>query len=121
MDAASREARYQRIIATVCDVPAGCVATYGQVAELAGIPRGARQVGRALRELPDGSDVPWHRIITASGRLAFAPGSDAWERQSARLQREGVTLDNGRVNLRQFRWQPDLDELLWKPSATWDG
>lgn len=114
------ERRRSRILAMVCDVPPGRVASYGQIAELAGVPRGARQVGRALRELPAGQDVPWFRIVTASGKLAFEPGSEAWQRQAGHLAADGVTLTNGRVNMSLYRWQPDLDELLWKPSAAWD-
>ena len=115
-----REARRRRILDTVRDTPAGRVASYGQIAELAGVPRGARQVGRALRELPDGSDVPWYRIVRSSGRLAFEPGSAAWRRQRDRLAAEGVAVSGGRIDMARFRWQPDLDELLWKPSAAWD-
>ncbi|MGB5345252.1 MAG: MGMT family protein [Woeseia sp.] len=115
-----REARTRRIIATICDVPAGRVASYGQIAGLAGITNGARQVGRALRELPKGSDVPWYRIVTASGRLAFAVGGEPWQRQCRKLSKEGVILRNDRVDMRRYQWQPDLDEILWKPSAAWD-
>ena len=115
-----RERRRQRIYETICDVPPGSVASYGQIAELAGIPRGARQVGRALRELPKGSAVPWYRILTASGKLAFEVDSAAWRRQVERLAAEEVILTNGRVNMSLYRWQPDLDELLWKPSTAWD-
>ena len=115
-----REARRQRILATVGEVPEGFVASYGQIAELAGMPRGARQVGWALRSLRDNEDVPWHRIVTASGRLAFAVGNANWRRQRGLLAAEGVALSNERVDMRSCRWQPDLDELLWKPSAAWD-
>ncbi|MBT8085763.1 MAG: cysteine methyltransferase [Woeseia sp.] len=102
------------------DVPAGCVASYGQVAALAGLNNGARQVGRALRELPAGSDVPWYRIVTASGRLAFAVGSAPWHHQTKKLAQEGVVLKDQRIEMQHYRWQPDLDEILWKPSAAWD-
>ncbi|MDH3350047.1 MAG: methylated-DNA--[protein]-cysteine S-methyltransferase [Gammaproteobacteria bacterium] len=115
-----RIARMQRIWDTICDIPAGSVASYGQIAEIAGIPRGARQVGHALRQLPDGQDVPWHRVLQVSGRIAFAKGSAAYKEQSKRLMMEDVTVIAGRVDMRKYRWQPDLDELLWKPSAAWD-
>ncbi|NIV17167.1 MAG: hypothetical protein GWN47_01890, partial [Woeseiaceae bacterium] len=52
----------RRIREAIRDIPSGCVASYGQIAEIAGIPRGARQVGHALKHLPDGHDVPWHRV-----------------------------------------------------------
>jgi methylated-DNA-protein-cysteine methyltransferase related protein len=112
--------RLDRIWATVREIPAGAVASYGQVAELAGIPRGARQVGYALRQLPKGSDVPWHRVVTSSGKLAFDVGSRSYRRQVQELGKEAVPVSSGRVEMKKYRWQPDLDELLWKPSAAWD-
>ena len=115
-----RLARMQRIWDTICDVPAGTVASYGQVAAVAGIPRGARQVGHALRHLPDDHDVPWHRVIQASGRIAFSPGTPQFEEQQKRLMMEGVAVLSGRIDMQKYGWQPDLDELLWKPSSAWD-
>jgi len=114
------EQRIERIWATVRDIPEGSVASYGQVADIAGIPRGARQVGYALRHLPRGHDVPWHRVIQASGRIAFPPGSTAHRRQRKLLQQEDVPVLGGRIDMKKYRWQPDLDELLWKPRAAWD-
>ena len=119
-DTMDREQRMRRIWETVADVPPGCVASYGQIAAIAGIPRGARQVGYALRQAPDDLGLPWHRIITASGRSAFAPGSRAYRAQRDLLAGEGVRMSRGRVDIVRCRWQPDLDELLWKPSSTWD-
>jgi methylated-DNA-protein-cysteine methyltransferase-like protein len=113
--------RMRRIWATIRDIPAGSVASYGQIAEIAGIRRGARQVGYALRHLPAGHDVPWHRVITASGKIAFAEGSDQFNEQAKRLMMEDVPVRRGRVSMKACRWQPDLDELLWKPSDAWDG
>lgn len=112
--------RMHRIWATVREIPEGAVASYGHVAEIAGIPRGARQVGYALRHLPKNHDVPWHRVVTSSGKLAFDKSSRAYIRQAKRLAEEDVPMINGRVNMKKYRWQPDLDELLWKPSAAWD-
>jgi methylated-DNA-protein-cysteine methyltransferase related protein len=117
MDRAAREAR---IIAVIRDIPRGRVASYGQVAGIAGIPRGARQVGYVLRNLPDGHDVPWQRVIRSGGTLAFARGTPQYARQCQRLLSEGVAVIGGRIDMERFGWQPDLDELLWKPSASWD-
>lgn len=82
------------------------MATYGRVAELAGLPGHARQVGYALAALPSGSAVPWHRVINAQGRISLrrdGPGSDLPQR--ARLEREGVVFDaGGRVSLKKFGW-----------------
>ena len=115
-----REIRMRRIWETIADIPAGNVANYGQVAEIAGIPRGARQVAYALRHSPPELELPWHRVIRSSGRSAFDPNSSAFRRQRDRLAEEGVVMLNGKVDMGKYRWQPDLDELLWKPSATWD-
>jgi methylated-DNA-protein-cysteine methyltransferase-like protein len=115
-----RQARLARIYETIRDIPEGSVASYGQIAEIAGIPRGARQVGWALRQLADGEAVPWYRVITASGRIAFEKGTRQFDEQRKRLMAEDVAVIAGRVDMRKYRWQPDLDELLWKPSAVWD-
>lgn len=115
-----RAARLARIYETVSDIPSGSVASYGQVAEIAGIPRGARQVGWALKQAPPGRDLPWHRVVTASGRIAFQAGSARYAKQKKLLVQEGVVVIAGRVDMRKHRWQPRLDELLWKPSSAWD-
>jgi methylated-DNA-protein-cysteine methyltransferase-like protein len=118
--AMTREQRLTRIWETIADIPRGKVASYGQIAEIAGIPRGARQVAYALRHAPDALQLPWFRVVQAAGTLAFDKGSAPFRRQSRLLQEEGVSLLNGRIDMPTYRWQPDLDELLWKPSAAWD-
>jgi methylated-DNA-protein-cysteine methyltransferase-like protein len=88
-------------------IPRGRVASYGQVAELAGIPRHARQVGYALHALGPVSSVPWHRVVNARGEISLrsAPGADRIQRQL--LERERVRFDGrGRVDLARFRWRP---------------
>ena len=115
-----RNARFRRIWDTIRDIPKGRVASYGQIAELAGIPRGARQVGYALRHLPDGHDVPWYRVIQASGKIAFDKDSAQFAEQAKRLLKDDVAVIAGRIDMQRYRWQPDLDELLWKPSDAWD-
>lgn len=98
---------YERIYAIVRRIPSGRVATYGQVARLAGLPGRARQVGYALHALRDGDRVPWHRVINARGGVSprSAPGFDGVQRQF--LEREGVAFDvAGRVDLDRHRWRP---------------
>jgi len=105
-EARSPESTYQRIYAVVRRIPRGRVATYGQVATVAGLPGRARQVGYALAALRSGSAVPWHRVINAQGRLSLertAPGGGVVQRQ--RLEREGVAFDGGRVSLERFGWK----------------
>ncbi|MBT8144667.1 MAG: methylated-DNA--[protein]-cysteine S-methyltransferase [Gammaproteobacteria bacterium] len=111
-------ARVNRLVwRTVQKIPSGSVCTYGQVADLAGLGKAARRVGRALRELPVDSDVPWHRVLRAGGNVAFPPDSDAWQRQVDRLSAEGVDVIRGKVDLDRFGWKQSLDALLWYPDA----
>ena len=98
---------YSRIYRVVRRVPRGRVATYGQVADLAGLPGHARQVGYALHGLQSGNDVPWHRVINARGEISrrSVPGPELTQRML--LEREGVRLDRrGRVDLARFSWRP---------------
>lgn len=111
-----RDTRARRILETIRDIPPGKVASYGQIAEIAGIPRGARQVGFVLRQLNDGQNVPWHRVVQASGRIAFDKNSAEYRDQAGRLMLEDIAVIGGRVDMRRYRWQPALDELLWKPT-----
>lgn len=115
-----RETRMRRIWETILEIPRGRVANYGQIAEIAGIPRGARQVAYALRHAPADLHLPWHRVIRSSGKSAFDPNSRHFRTQRDLLVEEGVAFINGKVDMSQYRWAPDLDELLWKPSVTWD-
>ncbi len=97
---------FARILAVVRRVPRGRVATYGQIARLAGLPRHARHVGYALHGLPAGSPLPWHRILNATGAISVRSW-DAMATQRLRLENEGVTFGaRGRVSLREFGWQP---------------
>ncbi|HZF25564.1 MAG TPA: MGMT family protein [Steroidobacteraceae bacterium] len=104
----------ERIYAAIRAVPRGRVATYGLIAERAGLPRRARLVGHALRHAPRRLRLPWHRIINAQGRISFPRGSEPYVEQRRRLEAEGVRFVRGRVKLAQFGWQLTLDELLWK-------
>ena len=98
---------YQRIYRVVRRIPRGRVATYGQVASLAGLAGHARQVGYALHALPHGTIVPWHRVVNAAGRISTraTPGGELDQRLL--LEREGIRLDaRGKVLLDQLRWNP---------------
>lgn len=98
------EDNHQRIWQVVASIPAGKVASYGQVAMLAGLPRGARLVGRVLSSLPRDSKLPWYRVIRADGKLAFPEGSDRYRRQRDRLAQDGVALLNAKVSRVLFQW-----------------
>ena len=95
-----------QIHATVMSIPVGRVATYGQVAEEAGLPRRARMVGTALRHLTEDSGVPWHRVVNARGRISDRPRPDAVTEQRILLEDEGVVFTaSGRIDLRKFGWR----------------
>jgi methylated-DNA-protein-cysteine methyltransferase-like protein len=106
----------QQIIVAIRRIPRGRVATYGAIAALAGAPRRARLVGTVLKRAPASPKLPWHRVINAQGRSSFPAGSDSYRAQLERLQREGVEVIAGRVDLKRFGWpeRRELDELLWK-------
>lgn len=98
--------RREMLYITLSQVPEGTVVTYGQLAELAGLGRAARWVGTQLRNLPDDSRLPWHRVINQAGRLSVPEGSETWHEQCQRLRTEGVQVSNGRVSLQHYRWRP---------------
>jgi methylated-DNA-protein-cysteine methyltransferase-like protein len=98
---------HARIWIVVGRIPKGRVATYGQVADLAGLAGQPRLVGYALNALPDGSRVPWHRVINARGEISLRSEGGSDRRQRVLLEREGVKFDaRGKISLARFRWQP---------------
>lgn len=88
-------------------IPRGRVATYGQIARVAGMPRHHRQVGRALGRLIDDGLVPWHRVLGAGGTISTRSADGSVEQlQRKLLEREGVMFDaRGRVALARFQWK----------------
>lgn len=98
---------YRRIYSVVSRIPRGKVATYGQVAALAGLPRQARLVGYALNVLPDRSGVPWHRVVNAKGRISPRSNDLGHDQVQAQLlTREGVRLREGVISLERQQWHP---------------
>ena len=88
-------------------IPCGKVATYGDIARHAGLAKAARRVGRALKLLPKGSKIPWHRVLNAQGRISLPEGSASQYTQRERLEAEGIVFrGNKSVDLKQFRWDP---------------
>ena len=106
-------ANYQKIWKVVTLIPEGAVASYGQIADLAGLPGNARLVSRALRAAPSRTTLPWHRVINAQRRIAFPFASQGYIRQKQLLLSEGISF-SGRVVNRRHLWQPDLSLLLWE-------
>ncbi len=98
----SIEKTRQQVWQIVDAIPRGRVCTYGQVANLAGMPQQSRLVGRILARLPKGTRLPWHRVINSQGKISNPdPG-----RQKERLEKEGIVFVNGRINLKIYRWVP---------------
>lgn len=112
-----------RVQALIARIPAGSVATYGQIAALAGHPRRARHVGQALAHTPPGRPLPWHRVVNAQGRISAREGrGDDPHRhrdqpvehlQQRLLEAEGVVFRAGRIDLDTYRWRPE--ETAWRP------
>ncbi|PXX91063.1 cysteine methyltransferase [Marinobacter vulgaris] len=96
----------EKIWQVVAAIPVGKVASYGQVAHMAGLGRQARYIGKALGKLPSGHSIPWYRVIRSDGKIAFPVGSEAFEVQAQSLRAEGVLVVDGQVLIRQFGWRP---------------
>lgn len=103
---------YDRIYAVVRQIPAGTVATYGQVAELAGLIGKPRVVGYALYKVAPEDEIPWQRVINAKGEIstsAFRDGSD--DLQRLLLEDEGIEFEGNKINLSKYRWRPSADMI----------
>jgi methylated-DNA-protein-cysteine methyltransferase-like protein len=102
-------AAHARIYDIVKKIPKGRVATYGQIARLAGISRHARQVGYALRVLPRDRAIPWHRVVNAKGEISARGDAFFEEQQRMLLEREGVVFGGrGHISLAIFQWKTRL-------------
>ncbi|PWI34241.1 hypothetical protein DI392_03750 [Vibrio albus] len=94
-----------QIFSVIHQIPIGKVTTYGDVAKMSGFPGYARQVGKALSQLPDGSRLPWYRVINSKGKLSLQ--GENMLRQKEKLEKEGVEVsENGKINLKKYRWHP---------------
>jgi methylated-DNA-protein-cysteine methyltransferase-like protein len=93
-------------------IPAGLVATYGQIATYAGNPRASRQVAWILHSSSQKYDLPWHRVINSKGKISL-PREHGYEEQKAMLEAEGIVFDaNDRINFDLYLWQPLEKELI---------
>lgn len=100
-------------------IPPGRVTTYGAIAAMVGRPMGARAVGYAMRALPEGTDVPWHRVINAQGRISLkARHPHETDLQRHLLEREGIAFDaEDRIDLRTYGWVGELPDPIAPPDA----
>jgi methylated-DNA-protein-cysteine methyltransferase-like protein len=96
-----------RVYAVVRQIPYGRVATYGQIADMAGLGGQAREVGYMLFDVPADSEIPWHRVINARGEISARSIPGGEDKQRLRLEEEGVKFDeHGRISLQLFGWMP---------------
>ena len=95
----------KNVLNQIRQIPSGQVATYGQIAALAGKPRNARQVGRILRGTAHDENLPWHRVLNAQGKIATDP-MDTGELQAILLSQEDILIEKGRCKLSHYQWCP---------------
>lgn len=117
MDMAAFRRRVYRLVESI---PQGRVATYGQIADLAGFPRHARHVGNALGAEHGIPDLPWHRVLNAQGRVSQRNGASHAARpgrverlQKRKLRADGVSFEGERVDLDRYRWRPEEERGAW--------
>ncbi len=105
------QSAYQKIYVVVRQIPYGKVATYGQVADLAGYYGKARVVGYALYQVDPASDIPWQRVVNIKGEVSYSTareGADYVQRNI--LEQEGIVFNsNGKIDLDKYRWQVSID------------
>lgn len=104
----SAKSTFEMIYDVVCQIPEGKVASYGQVAELAGNRRWARVVGYALHAIPAESDIPWHRVVKKDGEVFRGEESSGGQCQIRLLRKEGVKITDGCVDMRKYQWSRRL-------------
>jgi len=93
-----------QIFVVIHQIPSGKVSTYGDIAKMAGYPGYARHVGKALSNLPEGSKLPWFRVINSAGKISLK--DDRFDRQAEHLKKEGIKVsETGKINLKKYRWQ----------------
>ncbi|ENX04085.1 hypothetical protein F900_00423 [Acinetobacter modestus] len=98
---------HRQILEVIALIPYGKVATYGQIAKLAGLPKHARLVGYVLKHLDKSSEIPWYRVINSQGKISVIRIDENGKNiQQSLLEKEGVYLINSKVNLKIFGWMP---------------
>lgn len=98
------ENRYRIIYESIKKIPKGKVTTYGDIARLCGLLNCARIVGYALRSLPEGSSIPWHRVVNSQGRISFPLNSPGYQMQRKLLEAEGIVFSKNKIDLSIYDW-----------------
>ena len=97
---------YEHFYDLISQIPQGKVSTYGDIAKMADC-RSARAVGFALNQLPEGSNIPWQRVINSQGKVSTRKNSEGHYVQQLILEEEGIIFNEGKLNLNKYRWQPN--------------
>jgi methylated-DNA-protein-cysteine methyltransferase-like protein len=113
---------FEQVYRLVRLVPPGKVVSYGAIARMLGQPHAARTVGWAMHSLPEGSDVPWHRVINSQGRISSGGRGYGADLQQAMLEAEGIVFDErGCVDWDRFGWDgipwPEIQDLMAPPTV----
>jgi len=103
----------QRIWQVVALIPTGKVSSYGVIADLAGLPRRARFVSTAMRQVPEELELPWYRVVNSQGKISIPKYNPLYQVQWQLLEQENILVLNGKVNMARFAWEPDLIELMF--------
>ncbi len=99
----------QKVIGLIKKIPKGKIATYGQIAKLAGKPQGSRGVAWILHSCSESHSLPWHRVLNSKGKISFSPTTAAFLRQKRLLQKEGVLFaDRGQLDLKKYQWNKKI-------------
>ncbi|MBE8168248.1 MAG: cysteine methyltransferase [Shewanella sp.] len=102
----------EKILFIVAMIPEGKISSYGKVADLAGLPKRARYVSKALKLADPTNKIPWHRVINSQGRISLPKDSDGYRTQTELLRIEGVEVNQGKIKLSKYEWQPDIASLV---------
>jgi len=105
MTSSASQEMAQMILSVVSQIPYAKVATYGQIAKLAGLPKHARLVGRVLSQLDTETDLPWHRVLNAQGKISLNKLDEyGYNIQQQKLSAEGILCAGNRISLKQYQW-----------------
>lgn len=102
----------QLILQVVALIPYGKVATYGQIAKMAGLPKHARLVGRVLQQVED-KYLPWHRVINSQGKISLSKLDARGDNlQIVKLQAENIVVNAGKINLKLYQWDGEISKVI---------
>lgn len=102
----------QLILQVVALIPYGKVATYGQIAKMAGLPKHARLVGRVLQQVED-KYLPWHRVINSQGKISLSKlDAQGDNLQIIKLQAENIVVNAGKINLKLYQWDGEISKVI---------